>query len=350
MKIHTNCRNFRGNIPCRPHKEYGVHCDGCRYYDPIQEKILIIKLGAIGDVIRTTPLLTKLYEVYPQSQIHWLTHTPEILPSNIDRIYKYNLRDIEIVKQIEYDLLLNLDKDREACALANAISAKLKKGFSLVDGHCSPMDESARPKWITGLFDDKNRENTKSYPEEIFLICGFKYNREEYILEVKERQSWNLTKGKTIIGLNTGCGLRWKTRLWPESHWIRLAELLMESGYDVLFIGGEQEDEKNTRLAKSSGAKYLGHFRLALFVDLMNQCDLIVTAVTMALHISLGLKKKVILFNNIFNKYEFELFGRGKIIEPPTECKGCFMNECDKPCMELIYPEEVFSNIQILLK
>ena len=36
--------------------------------------------------------------------------------------------------------------------------------------------------------------------------------------------------------------------------------------------------------------------------------DLVVTAVTMAMHIALGLGKKLVLFNNIFNPHEFELY------------------------------------------
>jgi heptosyltransferase-2 len=60
MIVHTDCRHFRGDVPCTPHKKDGVHCESCPFYDPVDKKILIIKLGAIGDVIRTTPLLHRL--------------------------------------------------------------------------------------------------------------------------------------------------------------------------------------------------------------------------------------------------------------------------------------------------
>ena len=186
--------------------------------------------------------------------------------------------------------------------------------------------------------------------KEIFEICGFQFQGEEYILNAKQEQTWNLPKNKKIVGLNTGCGGRWKSRLWPESHWTRVAKMLIKKGYEVLFLGGKQEDEKNQRLAKKSGGQYLGHYSLQVFIDLINQCDLVVTAVTMALHIALGLKKKVVLFNNIFNANEFELYGRGLIIEPPKECKGCFMNDCEEACMELIRPEEVFKITDQLLR
>ncbi len=346
MIIHTDCRKYRGDIPCRPHKAEGVHCDGCPHYDPISGKILIIKLGAIGDVIRTTPLLRKLREVHPKAVLHWLTKTPDAVPASlVDRIFQYRTEDVETIKAAPYDILFNLDKDLDACALANAVQAKEKKGFILKDGHCWPVDEAARRKWITGLFDDENRKNLKSYPQELFEICGFEFRGEEYVMEFGAKKSWRLPGQKPVIGLNTGCGARWKTRLWPDAHWVSLARKLARAKYTVLFLGGEQEHEKNRKLARLSGALYKGHFPLPEFADLMNQCDLVVTAVTMALHIAVGLKKKVVLFNNIFNPHEFELYGRGVIMEPGRECQGCFMNDCPEICMGMIKPEAVFEKI-----
>ena len=78
--IHRDCRYFKGDRPCKPHKEEGVICQDCPHYDPVSHRILIIKLGAIGDVIRTTPLLTPLRDKYPNSEITWMTWTPEAVP------------------------------------------------------------------------------------------------------------------------------------------------------------------------------------------------------------------------------------------------------------------------------
>jgi len=349
-KINLDCKYYKGDIPCIYHKKYSVHCTDCQYYKKIDKKILIIKLGAIGDVIRTTPILQRLQEEYPHSQIHWLTHSPEILPDSfIDKIYKYNFNNTEILKNTEFDISINFDKDREACALQNQIKATKKFGFRLLHGNCHPIDKKATSKWLTGLFDDLNLKNTSSYIQEIFEICGFMFNGEEYILDVKNQNKFSLPSDKIIIGLNTGCGERWKTRLWPEDYWNQLAALLIKKRFFVLLLGGEREHEKNKRISTASGAEYLGHFHLTDFIDLMNQCRLIVTPVTMALHIALALKKQIILFNNIFNRYEFELYGRGKIIEPPVECRGCFKNKCDKQCMELIKPEEVLKEIKDLI-
>jgi ADP-heptose:LPS heptosyltransferase len=85
------------------------------------------------------------------------------------------------------------------------------------------------------------------------------------------------------------------------------------------------------------------------FIALINSCDLVVTGVTMALHLALGLGKKVVLFNNIFNRHEFEMFGQGEILEPPLSCLGCFKAQCETNCMALITEELVMSAISRLL-
>jgi heptosyltransferase-2 len=69
----------------------------------------------------------------------------------------------------------------------------------------------------------------------------------------------------------------------------------------------------------------------------------------MALHIAIALNKKLVLFNNIFNRNEFELYGLGEIIEPDVECLGCFKGECPKQCMDLIKPNQVFETCQRVL-
>ena len=105
MVVHTDCRFYRGDLPCAPHKNEGVHCESCSYYEPFKEQILIIKLGAIGDVIRSTPLLQKLNEKFPSAKIHWLTQTPEVVPSSVDHVYRFIPEDVEILKAISFDFL-----------------------------------------------------------------------------------------------------------------------------------------------------------------------------------------------------------------------------------------------------
>ncbi len=354
MTIHQDCIHFRGDIPCRPHKKSGYHCDSCPSYQKVSEVILIIKLGAIGDVIRTTPLLHALRKEHPGAYIYWLTYTPEIVPQGfVQRSLAVTPENIELLKNIEFNWLINLDKDPIAIALGASVKAKKKSGFTLDKfGHAIPIGTKAEEhKWLTGLFDDLNQTNSKHYVEEIFDIAGFKFKEEEYIIDLlPSEEQFNIDKTKQVVGLNTGCGGRWVSRLWPTEYWIKLAKDLQATGYEVVLLGGKQEDEKNTSIQKASGAKYFGYFPLPVFVNLMNECDIIVSAVSMAMHIAIGLKKQLVLFNNIFNKNEFYLYNRGVILEPDFDCPCYFTPVCPNNCMQYLYPEKVQAAINELSK
>ena len=71
-RIAFDCRFFIGDRPCSFHKATGVLCP-CDHYQKIEERILIIKLDAIGDVLRTTALLPPLAEAHPQASLTWIT-------------------------------------------------------------------------------------------------------------------------------------------------------------------------------------------------------------------------------------------------------------------------------------
>lgn len=342
IKENINCRYYRGDMPCEPHKQTGTHCQDCKFYDPVSERILIIKLAAAGDVIRTTPLVRRLKTEMPQSFIIWVTDFPEFIPSEVDLELRINEQTSLWLKSISYDIVINLDKEPAAISLAESVRAKRKFGFGMDKyGHCRPFNNIAKHAFLTGLWDDVGRANTKSYQEEIFRICGYVFSGERYILQKNSAREWNLREPSPVVGLNTGAGSRWPSRLWPDDYWKRLAQELKRKGLGVVWLGGPGEHSKNERLANSAGGCYPGHFPFAEFIDLVNQCDVIVTQVTFALHIAIGLSKRIVLMNNIFNRNEFGLYDLGEIVEPPEYC-GCFYASiCPHGSMEKISPMSV---------
>lgn len=352
--VKETCRFYRGHIPCRLHKQSRALCDSCDHFEGLKERIFIIKLGAIGDVIRTTPLLRKIKETHPHAEITWLTYSPEVLPVDwVDNRLDFSLQNILWLETQRFDWLINLDKDKEAIALAEKVHATKKSGFKMnAYGKCVPIGTDAeKHKWMTGLRDDLNKSNTLNYMEEIFAICGFLFAGEEYILPLpKELRPRRCNTDIILVGLNTGCGARWPTRLWPESHWHDLAVALKEKGYKPVFLGGPQEEEKNMRLSALTGAEYLRTPSLDAFIKTVDGCDIIVSQVTMAMHVAIALKKHLVLMNNIFNRNEFHLYGRGVILEPQTPCRGCFKQNYDdrcvsKCCMDMISVSQVLDAV-----
>lgn len=354
-----DCLYFKGHIPCKPNKLRNKECSTCDEYKPISKRILIIKLGAIGDVIRTTPLVVKFHELFPYCHITWLTQTPEILPkSQVNKIYKFDFQSTYIVRHMKYDIAINLDKEPEACSLLADINATEKYGFIWKDFHLAAATPNAEHKIITGVFDHISKENKKHYMDEIFEICHLTFNNEPYLLDLDKSlvNKWKSLKNeignKPIIGLNTGCGKRWTTRLWPNEYWISLIKELHSEGLFPMLLGGEAEDENNRYLSSQTSAYYPGHFSLQEFIALTSHCNVVVTQVSMMMHIVTALKVPMVLMNNIFNPNEFYLYNNGVIVQPETGCDCYYGNTCkrERSCMQDISVQTIKENVLKLVE
>jgi heptosyltransferase-2 len=312
---------------------------------------VIIKLGAAGDVLRTTPLLRALNPRETGTKILWVTNHPELVPSEACEPVKLTASTLARLEAEEWDFCWNLDKDVEACAAAFKTRAKEYAGYTLKNGIPWPVDERAWHKYATGIDNDYSKQNTLNYVEEIFDIVGITYQKEEYWIktpsDLSRHKAAELIPGKNWIGLNTGAGFRWPTRIWPESHWLELIKILSDNGLKPLILGGPEEHEMNLRIAEKSKQLYLGLQSLDVFYALIERCDCLVTSVTQAMHLAIGSKTPLILMNNIFNKNEFELYGRGEVVEPVNPCDCFYDQKCrsSRNCIQEINPNLIASMI-----
>src|SRR4030067_3118012 len=76
-KVAYDCRYYLGDRPCIPHKREGSLCT-CEHYIPLKGNLLIIKLDAMGDVLRTTCLLPVIGRVWPGIRLTWITRAESI--------------------------------------------------------------------------------------------------------------------------------------------------------------------------------------------------------------------------------------------------------------------------------
>lgn len=353
--LKTDCYHYRGDLPCGPHRKAGKTC-ACDEYVPVKRRGVIIKLGAAGDVIRTTPLLRALNPLVTGTKVLWVTHSPELMPTEACEPVKPTAAVMARIAAAEWDFCWNLDKDIEACAIASQVRAKEYAGYSLRDGVPYPIDERAWHKFATGLDNPYSKANTLNYVQEIFDIVGLPYNREEYWLRkpapASKQAAEEILPGKGWVGLNTGAGWRWPTRIWPEENWAVLIAKLKDVGLKPVILGGPEEVALNNRLSQKTGCLWPGVNSLDVFYAMVSRCDALVTSVTQAMHLAIAARVPLVLFNNIFNKAEFELYDRGEIIGPPTPC-DCFYDAVCKTgrnCVREITVEHAFERVERVLR
>jgi heptosyltransferase-2 len=366
MYVRLDCRHFKGDKSC----SYNTVCSACLNYQSQGKRILIIKLAASGDVLRTTPILLGLKRKYPLSFITWITQRESLalLKNNnfIDRLLIYDLPDIERLKIQRFDILICLDKEIEAVTLANQVRAKRKFGFGLNPrtGRVIPFNKKSHYAWELGISDElKFHRNKKSYQQIIFEMADLDYRNDEYILNISESDKKyvqnlldeiGLDRNSTIIGLNTGAGSRFANKAWTEEGFVELIRLIRDNiDTKILLLGGPQEHQRNAHIISSSGQPIYdaGCFNsLGQFAALVNLCSLVVSADTTAMHIAIASKKLVVALFGPTCDQEIELYARGVKIVSPIDCRPCYRVQCEKEinCMKLIKPEDIFAAIQKL--
>jgi len=361
--VNFDCRYYRGEKPCI----YKRECKDCPHYEPMGTRILLIKLAAAGDVLRTTPLLHALKKEYESSWIVWLTDpfSVPLLENNpyIDRLLAFgHSSTVELLAQ-KFDVLICLDKEPRAIALGNLVRADKKLGFSMTEeGTLGVFNPEANYALALGLSDPlKFHENEKSYQEIIFEAVGFEYDREPYILNIGESvvreaevklREFGVAPGEAI-GINTGAGEVFATKKWPEEHFIKLIELIRsELGSKVLLLGGPEEVERNRRIKHifrdDEGVVDVGCDNpLALFCAIVSLCKLVVTADTMALHIAIAFKLPVVAMFGPTCHQEIELYGRGELLVGEADCAPCYRSTCEElVCMKSIAPRSVLEAVK----
>ncbi len=149
--------------------------------------ILIIKLGASGDVIRTTPLL----HVLP-GEIHWLTDDRNaVLVGGIGQVALcIPWRDRDVLDGRHYDLVLNLEDSSSAAQILNRFTYDELFGAYLDAKDNLTYTESSRDWFDLSLISRFGKEradrlklmNRKTYQEMIFSGLGYTFRDEPYIL------------------------------------------------------------------------------------------------------------------------------------------------------------------------
>ncbi|MDR3668264.1 MAG: glycosyltransferase family 9 protein [Ignavibacteriaceae bacterium] len=357
------CKNFTGYKPCYSYKnclENGCQADITENHIGI--KILIISLEALGAVLNNTGILPAIKRKFPESTIYWLTleNAEKLLYNNkvIDRLFIWNEESRMILRNIEFEYVMNSDKSDYACAFANEINAKTKLGFRLnADGKIIPANKGAIYSYIIGNDDQlKFRDNKRTGLDILHEAFKLEYCKDEYLFEFDDEEKLFMEKykqeikydpTKKYIGLNTGC-----SQLFPNKKMTikQHVELINELGKDedkvIVLLGGREDSVRNEQILElvNKNVKHkvistpttLGLRRGACFMDI---CDLVITGDSLGMHMAIALKKYVIVWFGLSCEAEIELYGRGeKLIPEGLECSPCWKKVCpyNLECIDII--------------
>lgn len=367
FELKTDCRHVRWDRPCAPHKKRGKVCQDCDEYDPIRHRVLMVKLAATGDVLRTTSFLPAVHAQWPGARVTWLTSPAAkgLFDGNplVDEVLTTD--DAVTAARLateRFDVVLCPDADPDAAVLAAMAQAGERRGYvRRADGTIEALGAGAA-RWLQmGLSDANKKANTETYQHLVADVLGLPRDGvREPILEPSAAEQESAARfvaslaidGRPLIGLNTGAGGRWLYKQWTLQHQRAFLHRCHEAGLAVLLLGGPGEEERHKDLlASSSGLPVFdGGNRNAYgrFAALIDHCRVVVTSDSLAVHVTAARKKPAVVLFGPTSAAEIELYGRGSKLQPDLDCLCCYLPRCDKSphCQELIEPAVVLEAVR----
>lgn len=218
------------------------------------DNILFIKLGAIGDVLMTTPLIRAIKKRYPNAQITYYcgksyskvlsgnTNINRLVPFDQDIFFKKQIKSIiklkNKIKKEKYDIAFVLDKHWSLSLFAFLCKIPFRIGFDRNgEGFANNMNISY-----------KKVRHEIDYYLDLAKLIGIKSSTKKIDLTLDKKETnyakdiFKKNKIKKSICLipgganNPGVGDD-PIRRWPEA---KFAELIQkaESKYSIILLGG----------------------------------------------------------------------------------------------------------------
>lgn len=195
-------------------------------------KILVLRGGALGDLILTIPALREIRKSYPDAVVVLLGIVPQArlaAPEFVDRVERLDAPDLlplfidrELPQTVRnrlqgFDLAISFLSDPEAVVARNLALAGVKR----------VIRRSSRVR--TGL-------HTVSHFAEVLGELGLSLHDPVPRFDIGRKPAQT-----SRLGFHVGSGSPQKN--WPIGHWIELISRLNGFFKDFLLIGGEADDE-----------------------------------------------------------------------------------------------------------
>ncbi|MCX6173698.1 MAG: glycosyltransferase family 9 protein [Ignavibacteriales bacterium] len=265
------------------------------------KKILIVRLGKIGDLVVTSFVFEVLKEKYPHLEIHLLT-----LTSNKD-VLKYNPRLTKVIytkknlslylkltglRKESYDMILDLNDgpSTTSALIFKFLSARIKAGYNF-----SKYERYINFK-ITPIKNENSHiiERMNNFLFQLGIIADEKLVKPFFYLGSKELSEVefelsSMEKSKHLIAVNISAGA--KIRYWDIEKWNQLLHSINDAYKNCFFLllSTEKDRMLQRQLAFSLGTENCIEGKLASiqhFATYIKSSDMLITPDTSAVHIA----------------------------------------------------------------
>jgi lipopolysaccharide heptosyltransferase III len=358
--INFLCRYYKASEPCKFNKIDGSECPTCVHASEFRDRILFIKLDAIGDVLRSASLLPSIVSRHNSPYLAWLTRKESVelvgLLRYVDEVIELSEVGLARVMTGGWDYVYSLSNDWPSASIASAAQSKTSPiGYYVRDGMLTPSN-SAAARWLEmAAFDRLKKCNTKTYQAIMFSIVGFDCAEiPAPSLELTHDQKRAATaRIATLFGpstrrrvaINVGSDGRWpKKMLDVDQIYNYIQHLRKRIDVDVLLVGGAAEREKAFAIGRLCNVDHrvsiaITETSIVEFIAILTEVDVLLCGDTLALHVAtaIGLPT-VAVFGPTSSSESADFNGLvKKIWTDSLDCLVCY-GDCAKErnCMSLI--------------
>ncbi|MDH4161642.1 MAG: lipopolysaccharide heptosyltransferase II [Nitrospirota bacterium] len=339
------------------------------------ERILIIKLSAIGDVVQTLPALEAIKRALPDSRIDWVVEEAAagILEGHplIDRLlvsrrktwfrllkrpntFLQGSRElknfISELKKVRYDMAIDFQGLLKSGIVMGLARADRKIGYAGSREFSSLFLNERLPAY------DIERHALERYLDiarylgavDPSSVCVLPIDLEKKL--IRERLSIAVSKNERIVVLNPMA--RWQTKLWPEEKFSQLADrLISERRAAVIFTGSTNDREVIDRIMgmmKRRALNWAGDTTLKELAALASIADLFITTDTGPMHLAAAAGGRVLALFGPTAPWRTGPFGSGhKVVRKGLDCSPCYQRSCriDGRCMTSLSVDDVMDHL-----
>nr|MBA4405419.1 lipopolysaccharide heptosyltransferase II [Nanoarchaeum sp.] len=274
-------------------------------------KILFFKIGAIGDVLMTTPLIRQTRKNFPDAQIDYLVgnSASKVLINNnyINNVIKLDeklfinkniikyLILINKIRKNKYDLIFVLDKHKAFNITAKLFGIKERIGFNRENEGKSltkKVDYTQDKHEIIYYLDLLNTIKPADYNDiklDIFTTEEDKKYAKDFFRKNNLRRPIGICPGG---GVNPAQSL--SEKIWPVENFIELIKQL-SVGNQIVLIGGPTDQEVNDKIQKEiSVLSTIGNTTLQQSAEIMRFCKLIICNDSGPMHLASAVNDNII--------------------------------------------------------
>lgn len=333
------------------------------------KRVLVIAPSWVGDAVMMQPLLMRLLERDPHTQIDvfapaWcaglIARMPEVREVIINPFahgvlaWKARWRVARDLKKRGY---------QQAIVLPNSLKSALVPWFAGIPQRTGFIGEQRY-----GLLNDWRRLDRDALPlmvERFVALAepkGIPVSRPipqpqlqtDLTQQTLLRARWHLHRQQPLAvfcpGAEFGEAKRWRPR-----HFAELARQLSVFGWQVVLVGSKKDAPVATEIVTYSGNNAMnlcGKTELCEVVDVLAAADLVVSNDSGLMHVAAALGRPLVaLYGSSSPTFTPPLHPQAQVVRLPLTCSPCFARTCPLghfDCMNKLTPEQVMHVVRML--